>query len=217
MSTIVLAEDHPLVREGIRAHLKKTTNHEVVAECGDGKTALELVELHRPDVLIADLRMPGLDGLELTRRVVKRFPRTAVVVLSMFASDSFVSTAFTNGARAYVLKNADVRELNQAISSALRGETFVSSSLARRGGREPLPSDRYERLSSREREVVQLIGEGFKDSEISDALHISIRTIEKHKANIISKLDLKNHADIVRYALQRGLVPLDIDINRKAS
>jgi len=215
MSTIVLAEDHPFVREGIRAYLQNNSVHKVIAECGDGRTAIDLVESHHPDVLIADLRMPGLDGLEVTRRVHKRYPKTAVIVLSMFASESFVTRAFEYGALAYVLKNADIDELNSAISSALRGEKYVSKGLKNASEREPVPPDRYELLTSREREVLQLIGEGFSDPEISDKLFISGRTVEKHRQHIIRKLELRNHADIVRYALQRGLVPLSVSKSKK--
>jgi DNA-binding NarL/FixJ family response regulator len=210
MSTIVLVEDHPIVREGIRALISKTTSHRVVAECGDGVAALQLVETHRPDVLIADLRIPGLDGLEVTRRVRKNYPSTVVVVLSMFASDSFVATAFDNGALAYVLKNSDIKELSEAIDSALAGRKFLSKGLAGRVNRGPLASDRYELLTTREREILQLIGEGLTAAQISDRISISIRTVEKHRANLMKKLAVKNHADMIRFALQRGLIPLEI-------
>jgi len=211
MATVVLVEDHPIVREGIRAFLTQTTKHKVVAECGDGATALELVKEHRPDVLIADLRMPGLDGLEVTRRVHQDYPNTAVVVLSMYSSDSYVSRAFRNGALGYVLKNSDIKELNDAISSALIGKRFLSKGLASRVHREPIPGDRYELLTAREREVLQLVGEGMSAAEISEKLTISTRTVEKHRSNIMKKLEVKNHADMIRFALQRGLIPLDIE------
>lgn len=132
MATIVVVEDHPIVREGIRALLTKTTEHEIVAECGDGVAALELVKEHRPDVLITDLSMPGLDGLEVIRRVHRDFPNTAVVVLSMYSSDSYVSVAFRYGALGYVLKNTDIKELNDAIVSALNGGRFLSKGLVSR-------------------------------------------------------------------------------------
>ncbi|MCH8246776.1 MAG: response regulator transcription factor [Bacteroidetes bacterium] len=211
MATVVLVEDHPIVREGIRAFLTQTTKHTVVAECGDGATALELVKEHRPDVLIADLRMPGLDGLEVTRRVHKDYPNTAVVVLSMYSSDSYVSRAFRNGALGYVLKNSDIKELNDAIASALIGKRFLSKGLASRVHREPILADRYELLTAREREVLQLVGEGMSATEISQKLTISTRTVEKHRSNIMKKLEVKNHADMIRFALQRGLIPLDIE------
>ena len=210
MATIVLVEDHPIVREGIRALITKASSHRIVAECGDGATALKLVATHRPDVLVVDLRIPALDGLEVTRRVRKKFPATAVVVLSMFSSDSFVSTAFQNGALAYVLKNSDIKELNVAIDSALAGKKYLSQGLSKRVNRDPIRSEKYLLLTTREREILQLIGEGLTASEISDKFSISIRTVEKHRANLMKKLELKNHADLIRFALQRGLIPLNI-------
>ena len=209
MATVVIAEDHPIVRKCIRAFLTQTTEHEIVAECGDGIAALELVKEHRPDVLITDLRMPGLDGLEVTRRVHQDYPNTAVVVLSAYSSDSYVSRAFRNGALAYLLKDSDIMELNDAITSALSGKRFISKSLASRTQREPTLTDRYELLTARQREVLHLIGEGLTTPEISEKLSISGRTVEKHRSNLMQKLEVKNYADLIRFALQRGLSPLD--------
>ena len=210
MATIVLAEDHSIVREGIRALLSQTTEHEIVAECGDGVAALELVKEHRPDLLITDLRMPGLDGLELIQRVHQDFCNTAVVVLSMYSSDSYVSLAFQYGALGYVLKSADIKELNDAIASALNGKRFISKGLASRTQRKPILTDRYELLTAREREMLQLFGEGLTTSEISEKLSISARTVEKHRSNLMHKLEVKNYAHMIRIALQRGLIPLDL-------
>ncbi len=213
MATVVVAEDHPIVREGIRAFLTQTTEHEIVAECGDGIAALELVKEHRPDVLITDLRMPGLDGLEVVRRVHQGFPNTAVVVLSMYSSDSYVSLAIRNGALGYVLKNTYIKDLNDAIVSALNGARFVSKGLSGRTQRESIPVDRYELLTIREREILQLVGDGLTASEISEKLSISPRTVEKHRSNLMHKLEVKNYADMIRFALQRGLIPLDLSGN----
>ncbi len=210
MATVIVVEDHPIVREGIRAFLTQTTEHEIVADCGDGATALELVKEHRPDVLITDLSMPGLDGLEVIRRVHRDFPNTAVVVLSMNSGDSYVSLAFRQGALGYVLKNSDIKELSDAIVSASNGKRFISKSLANRTQREPIPADRYELLTAREREILQLVGEGLTTSEISEKLWISVRTVEKHRSNLMHKLKVKNYADLIRFALQRALIPLDI-------
>ncbi len=217
MATIVLAEDHSIVREGIRALLSQTTEHEIVAECGDGVAALELVKEHRPDLLITDLRMPGLDGLELIQRVHQDFCNTAVVVLSMYSSDSYVSLAFQYGALGYVLKSADITELNDAIVSALNGKRFISKGLGSRAQRKPILADRYELLTAREREMLQLFGEGLTASEISEKLSISARTVEKHRSNLMHKLEVKNYADLIRFALQRGLIPLDSDGDRTAA
>jgi two-component system, NarL family, response regulator NreC len=211
MATVLLVEDHPIVREGIRAFLTQTSLHEVVAECEDGVTALELVAKHRPDIVIADLRIPRLDGLEVTRRVVQKYPSTKVVVLSMYSSDSYVASALRHGALAYVLKNSDIKELNAAIESALAGKRYLSSALSQRESREPVPQDRYELLTSREREILQHVAEGMTAATISEELNISGRTVEKHRSNLMHKLELKNHADVIRYALQRGLIPLAVD------
>ncbi|MCH8247806.1 MAG: response regulator transcription factor [Bacteroidetes bacterium] len=217
MATIVVAEDHSIIREGIRALLTQTTEHEVVAECRDGLVALELVKEHRPDVLITDLRMPGLVGLEVTRRVHRQFPTTVIVVLSVYSSDSCVSLAFRNGALAYVLKISDIKELNDAIASALNGKRFISKGLAKRAQRESTLADRYELLSVREREVLQLIGEGLTALEISGKLRISGRTVEKDRSNLMQKLEVEKPADMIRFALHRGLVPLYIDGDITAS
>ncbi len=210
MATIVIAEDHPIVREGVRAFLTKTSPHEVVAECGDGLSALNLVAKHRPDILVVDLRMPGLDGLEVTRRVVRNYALTRVVVLSMHASDSYVSRALQYGAMAYVLKSAEIKDLNEAIDSALEGRQFLSRALSDRVNREPMPRDRYDLLTSREREVFQLVAEGCTAVEVAAKLYISVRTSEKHRSNLMHKLELKNQGEVIKYALQRGLIPLSV-------
>ncbi len=217
MATVVLAEDYSIVREGIRELLTRTTDHELVAECGDGLAALELVKEHHPDILITDLRMPGLDGLEVTRRVHREFPNTAIVVLSVYSSDSCVSLAFRNGALAYVLKNSDIKELNDAIVSALNGKRFISKSLASLTQREPIPADRYELLTTREREIFQLVGEGLTVSEISEKLWISVRTVEKDRSNLMQKLEVEKPADLIRFALHQGLIPLDLAGDRVAA
>ena len=217
MAAVVVVEDHPAVRGGIRAFLTQTTEHEVVAECGDGFAALELVKEHRPDVLIVDLRLPSLDGLEVIRRVHRDFPNTAIVVYSMYPNDSYVSRAFRNGALGYVLKNADIKELNDAIVSALNGKRFFCKELASHAQSESIPVDRYELLTTREREILQLVGEGLTTSEISEKLSISGRTVEKHRSNLMHKLEVKNHVDMIRFAVQRGLIPLDLVSNRTAA
>lgn len=211
MASVIIVEDHPIVREGVRAFLTQTSSHEVVAECADGVSALELVSQHRPDVLIVDLRIPRLDGLEVTRRVVQKFPSTKVVVLSMYSSDSYVASALRHGALAYVLKNSDIKDLNKAIDSVLSGVCYLSSGLATRVNRDLIPDDRYELLTTREREILQHVAEGKTAAAISELLNISIRTVEKHRSNLMQKLKVKNHADVIRYALQRGLIPLTVD------
>jgi len=211
MASVLLVEDHPIVREGVRAFLARNTRHELVGECEDGNAALDLVKQHSPDVVIVDLRIPGLDGLEVTRRIVQYHPASKVVVLSTYASDSYVAGALRNGALAYVLKNSDIKELNKAIESALLGRRFLSSGISTTMSREPVPQDRYDLLTAREREILQLVAEGNTAAVIADRLHISARTVEKHRSNLMHKLEVKNHADVIRYALQRGLIPLTVD------
>jgi RNA polymerase sigma factor (sigma-70 family) len=206
MAEIVIVEDHSIVREGIRSFLHKTTDHTVVAETGNGLEALSLVEKHRPDIAIVDLRLPGLDGLEVIRRIRSDDPVTRIIVLSMHANFAFIMRAFEYGANAYVLKNSAAEELTQAVEAALEGRRFVSSQIDQDPQKREI-SDPYDSLTPRERETLQLVGEGLTASEIADRLYISSRTVEKHRSNLMKKLDLHNHAEVVRYALERGLVP----------
>ncbi len=206
MASILIVEDHSIVREGIRSYLHKTTDHDVVAETGDGLAALSLVEEHRPDIGIVDLRLPGLDGLEVIRRIHADYPATRIVVLSMHANFAFIMRAFEYGANAYVLKNSAVEELSEAIEAALEGRRFVSSQIDQDPQKREI-SDPYDTLTPRERETLQLVGEGMTAAAVANRLNISARTVEKHRSNLMKKLDLHNHAEVVKYALERGLVP----------
>lgn len=208
MATIVLAEDHPFVREGIRSYLTASTYHTVVAECASGLTALAAVNEHQPDLLLVDLRLPELDGLEVIRRVHEEHPLIRIVVISMHAGSAYVSRAVRNGAHGYVLKNSDVKDLAEAIDIVLRGETWFSPSVSASIDELGTVSDPYDDLTPRERQVLQLVAEGKTASDIKDVLFISARTVEKHRSNLMKKLDLRSHAEVIRYALQRGLIPL---------
>ncbi len=212
---VVIAEDHAITRQGLRTVVEDRIDGQVVGETGDGLEVLSLVEAHAPDVLLLDLTLPGLNGLDVLRQVSNRCPQTAVVVLSMHSEDSYVVRALHSGAAAYVLKGAATDELVRAIQAVQRGEKFLSSTLptalldtseSTYGGE---VRDRYAMLTDREREVLQLIAEGYTSQEIGDRLFISRRTVDKHRENLMAKLELRNHADLVRYALQRGLIPLD--------
>lgn len=212
---VVIAEDHAITRQGLRTVVEERINGQVVAETGDGLDVLRLVETHTPDVLLLDLTLPGLNGLDVLRQVNRRCPDTQVVVLSMHSEDSYVIRAFHSGASAYVLKGAATDELVQALRAVQRGDTFLSSSLpatlleANASDDDNAVPDRYAMLTDREREVLQLIAEGYTSPEIGERLFISRRTVDKHRENLMAKLELHNHADLVRYALQRGLIPLD--------
>jgi DNA-binding NarL/FixJ family response regulator len=208
--TLLLADDHPIVRQGLSTLLKAEPGFEVVGEAADGLSALRLAERLQPDVLVLDLMMPNLGGLEVTRRVARQLPQTRVVVLSMHSHEAYVAEALAAGATAYVVKDAGAQELLTAIRSAAEGNRYLSPSIsesalasyAARGAADP-----FETLTAREREVLRLTAEGLSGAECSQRLHISPRTVETHRANLMRKLGLRNQRELVRYALERGLLP----------
>ncbi len=215
MIQIVLADDHHIVREGLRSLLEAQPDFKIIGEAEDGLEIPPLVERLQPDVLVLDIVMPGLNGLEVTRRVKRSCPATAVVVLSMHANEGYVVEALAGGAAGYVLKQATSAELANAIREVVAGRRYLSPPLSdrlidaylRKADVEDL--DAYNTLTMREREVLQLAAEGRANNEIAARLFISPRTVEKHRANLMSKLDMKNHKELVRYALQRGILPLE--------
>lgn len=209
MARVVLAEDHPIVREGIRSFISKLPDYSVVAECRTGLETLRALERTAPDILIADLRLPELDGLEVIRRAHKQCPSLRILVLSMHAGASFVVRALRNGANGYILKNSNLADLSKALDVVMNDGTYLSADVARFINVETLPFDPYDQLTKREREVLQLVAEGYSAIQIKDILHISARTVEKHRSNLMLKIKLTNHADVIRYALQRGLIPLN--------
>lgn len=221
MTTLVLADDHAMVRQGLRRLFEAEPDLTVVAETGDGLEVVGLVERYRPDVLVVDLVMPGLDGLEITRRVGERVPETRVVVLSMHAHERYVVEAFQRGAMAYVVKEESIAELVRAVYAVRQGQQFLSPLLS--PGRieayaRHMPeavTDPYETLTDREREVLHLIGEGFSGPEIARRLSISPRTVGTHRTNLMAKLNLHHQAELVRYALKRGLVTLGVRVERR--
>ncbi len=213
--TLILADDHDVVRLGLRRLLEVEADLNVVGEASDGLQVLPMVERLRPDILVLDLVMPGLNGLEVVRQVKKRVPKTHVIVLSMHANEAYVFEALRNGAVAYVLKGSNGSELVQAIRSVLAGQRYLSPPLSERAIQtyiekaEGVALDAYDRLTSREREVLQLAAEGHANAEIADRLFISRRTVETHRANVFQKLGLRTQTDLVRFALRRGIIRLD--------
>ena len=213
--SIILADDHPVVRRGMQALLEAEPDFAVVGEAGDGLETVRLVERLQPDVLILDLMMPGLSGLEALPTIRQRSPRTRVVVLSMHSNNAFVATALKDGATGYVLKGSDEENLVRAVREAAAGRRFLSPPVTEiaidayieqaRAAR----LDPHETLTAREREVLQLAAEGKTGGEIAARLHISQRTVENHRANVMRKLGLKNQSELVRYAVRRGLIPLE--------
>lgn len=202
--TIVLADDHTVVRSALRLLLEAEPDFEVVAEAGTADDAVRYVRGHKPSVLILDLNMPGRSSLDAIPEIIEISPETSVVVLTMRNEPAFARQALDAGVRGYVLKEAADAELVQAVRSAAAGETYLQPSLGAR-----LAADRGPRggsLSDRETEIVKLIALGHTNGEIADQLFVSIRTVESHRANIQNKLKLSGRAELVRYALDQGLI-----------
>jgi DNA-binding NarL/FixJ family response regulator len=217
---VLLAEDHALVRAGFRALLQTVDNVHVIAEAGDGRAALRLIEEHQPDVVLMDIAMPGLNGLEAAARVAKEFPRVRVIILSMHANEEYVLQALRAGAAGYLLKDADTVELELALKTVIRGEVYLSPAVSRyvagyirRMGDVPAGGSpdigRYERLTPRQREILQLIAEGNTTREIARILNVSAKTVETHRARLMEELDIHDVAGLVRYAIRVGLVAPD--------
>ena len=216
MTRIVLVDDHQMVRQGLRALLQDEADFLIVGEGATGLEAIQLVERLRPDVLVVDLMMPEINGLEVTRQIRQRHPDTRIVILSMHADESYVLEALQNGAFAYVLKDSSADDLVQAIRSALVGRRYLSSPLSEdaieiyiQKANASRLDDPYETLTNREREVFLLVVEGYSSPEIAEQLSISRRTVESHRANLMRKLNLNNQVDLVRLALKRGILPLE--------
>jgi two-component system response regulator NreC len=215
MTTVVLADDHPIVRQGLRAVLEAEPDLQVVGEADEGLATIQMVERLRPDILVMDLMMPGISGLEVIRQVGGRSCTTRVVVLTMHATESYVLEALRAGAMAYVLKEASAGELVQAIREVRAGRRYLSPPLSERAIEAYLqkaqtePLDPYETLTPREREVLHLAVEGHTTAAIAARLFLSPRTVEIHRRNLMRKLNLRTPTDLIRYALQRGIIPIE--------
>jgi DNA-binding NarL/FixJ family response regulator len=214
VTTVVLADDHHVVRAGLRAVLTAEPDLQIVGEAADGLEAVHLVERLQPHVLVVDVMMPGLTGLEVTRQVRQRVPRTRVVILSMHANESYVLEALRNGAAGYVLKDASAGQLVHAVREVVGGRRFLSAPLTERAiaayvEKAQAALDPYETLTTREREVLQLAAEGYANADVATRLSLSPRTVEMHRGNLMRKLGLQNQTDLIRYALRRGIIPLD--------
>lgn len=208
---ILLADDHTIVRHGLRRMLEERPDWQVVAEACDGRQAMALGELHKPDVAIVDVAMPLLNGIETTRQLVRKVPKLRVLVLSMHVDDVYVTQILKAGAAGYLLKDSADTDLFQAVAAVAQGKSFFSPAIARLMVDEyvrPRPEgvDRYETLSYREREIFQLVAEARTNKEIAALLGISPTTVETHRAKIIQKLDLHSATEIALYAIRRGVI-----------
>ena len=210
---IVLADDHTLFRQGLRRVLEEQSDWQVVAEASDGAEAVRLVLEHEPHIVILDVAMPRLNGVEATRQIVRRLPEIRVLILSMYSDDLYITQALQAGAHGYMLKDSADADLVRAVRDLAAGKSYFSPDvskvvrndyvrhLADRG-----VQDRFDALSEREREVFQLIAEGHSNKDIADVLSISPATVETHRAHIFQKLDLHNTAEVVLYAVRRGVI-----------
>lgn len=210
--SIILADDHSLVRAGIRTLLEKLPGVTIVAESGDGRETLALVHQHSPDIVIMDITMPGLNGLDATARILRECPRTKVLILSMHTGEDYVLQALRAGATGYLLKDAATAELRLALEAVQRGETYLSPTISkevlarhRQLANDP-KADTTKTLTPRMREIVQLIAEGRSTKEIAFLLNLSVKTIETHRMHLMARLDLHDVAGVVRYALRTGLI-----------
>lgn len=211
---VLLTEDHRLVRAGIRSLLEQMPEVEVVAEADNGRDALQFVKKLRPEIVLMDIAMPGMNGLEATRRLTSEFPFVSVLILSMHANAEYVIQALRAGARGYLIKGAAVEELIFAVRAVIRGEMYLSPSISgpvvsdylHHLGTSELPIDR---LTPRQREVLQLVVEGKTTKEIAVTLEVGVKTVETHRAKLMESLDIHDIAGLIRYAIRSGLVALD--------
>jgi DNA-binding NarL/FixJ family response regulator len=210
---VLIVDDHTLVRDGIRALLALVADVKVVGEAANGKEALEKVRKLAPDVVLMDLAMPIMSGLESTRRIRKRFPGTKVLALTQYEDREYIVPTIEAGARGFVSKTAAFSELASAIQAVYQGGSFLSPVAAAAVVEECQQkissegeTDSYQNLTDREREMLKLVAEGYTAREISDMLVVSLRTVETHKTNLMKKLNIHNKADLIRFAIRRGII-----------
>jgi DNA-binding NarL/FixJ family response regulator len=218
---VLLADDHKLVRAGIRSLIDSLPGVQVVGEADDGRQALQMIETDKPDVVLMDISMSGLNGLEATARIARDFPGVRVIILSMHANEEYVWQALRAGAAGYLLKDAGTVELELAIKAVARGETYLSPPISKHiisdymqrvgsGSDKPAPGGHeIDRLTLRQREILQLIAEGYTTQEIARQLGISVKTVETHRTQLMERLNIHEVAGLVRYAIRIGLINPD--------
>ena len=215
MIRVVLVDDHDIVRQGLRALLEVHPDIHVIGDVADGFRALDLVERTRPDVLVVDLLLPGLSGLELIRLVRQRLPMVRIVVLSMYSNVAHVAEALRSGALAYVVKEEGIRELVTAVRAAAQDRLYLAPQIDQSAIDEYLErstgvqADPYDALTPREREVLALVAKGYTSAEIADRWVVSRRTVESHRSHMMRKQHFKTQADVIRFALRRGLLSVE--------
>ena len=210
---IVIAEDHTILREGLRSLLSSNPNFEIVGEAKDGREAIRCVEKLKPDLILTDLSMPRMNGMEAIKEIKRESPATKVLVLTVHKAEEYILATFRAGADGYILKDSTHSELVMAVRKVLGGQHYISPEISEKviegylEGKKTLKSrTSWETLTQREREILKLIAEGYKNKEIADDLCISVKTVEKHRANLMEKLDLHNIQALTTFAIERGLV-----------
>ena len=208
---LIIADDHMLMRAGVRKLLELVEGVEVVGETGNGLDVGDLVATLSPEIVLLDINMPGLDGLEVTAQLTKAWPNTRVLILSMYDSDEYVSQALANGAKGYILKDAAPAELENAIQTVMRGDTYLSTAVSQHVLGAYVQRVRGERpatvsLSPRQREVLRLIAQGHSTKDLARTLDLSVKTVETHRTRLMQQLDVHEITGLVRYALRIGLI-----------
>ncbi len=216
MKKLIIADDHKIIRDGLKSLISQQPDLQVVAEAGDGRRAVELVRELRPDVVIMDVSMPELNGIDATRQIISEFPETRVIALSMHSDRRFVNAMLKAGASGYLLKDCAFEEIIRAIDTVVKGQMYLSPAVTtllvdglithESNAEESI----FELLSEREREVLQLLAEGNSTKEIASTINVSVKTVESHRKNIMDKLDLRSVAELTKLAVREGLTSLDI-------
>ena len=214
--SVLVAEDHTIVRQGLRSILEKEFSIDVSGEASDGKEVVDKVGRLNPDIVLMDINMPLLNGIDATRQIKKEFPEVRIIMLSMHSSEEYIFQSFKAGASGYLVKQTADTELISAIQMVHQGNYFLNSSISRTLVQDYLQKndlvksqDSLEKLTDREREILQLIAEGCSNRKIAEHLYISVKTVETHKSNLMEKLDIHNIAELTKYALRKGITSLD--------
>ena len=202
--TVLLVDDHQLVRKGFRRILEDDPDIHVIGEAGSGVDAIHMAEKFAPRVVVMDMAMPGLDGVQATREILKKAPTTAILILSMYAEENYIRNAFEAGAKGYLLKNAIEVDLTEAVKTVASGRRYASGLKPGEGQ----PADGFEMLTQREKQVLQLIAQGNSNKEIAAMLQLSVNTVSVHRANLMDALNLHRTAELVVYAIRKGLVTI---------
>jgi DNA-binding NarL/FixJ family response regulator len=210
---MLLADDHTVMRKGLRLLLDSQPGFQVVAEAATGREAVSLAEQHAPDVIVMDIAMPLLNGIEAARQIAAKLPQAAIVFLSMHSDESYVLRALKAGARAYLLKDSAENDLIEAVRAVTEGKAYFSPAISKmlvedymRQMREQKVEDSYELLTTREREIVQLLAEGKNNKDVANILNLSLYTVETHRSNIFQKLNLHSGAELILYAIRKGVI-----------